>query len=357
MDSNIDQRSDIFSLGVIIYEMCTGRLPFELRDSPDGKIPDFTKPRGLISHYNPYVPERLDRIVEKALSIDPDERYDSSEILYEELSGIVPRSYWVMVKNVLGETVRKIRFILLKFVRRLIQDVAEKVKVLLPFFIEYKFLVFALLAVVGFWILFRPSVHFSIDTSLLQNIWSYIVFQNEAGWLSLALSILAFVIGVLNVMLIRRTRKVLGRPIVSQTTKGPSGTTASLKDATHHIAYAKLIVIEGSRTEAKFRLRGSLTKIGREPQFSDIPLYENAVSNPHCSIIYNEDRICYITDEGSTNGTWLNGAKLQPHQRYPLKSGAVIEVGCTKLMLKRLGGVTKPIVSPSSRRGPTKRVP
>jgi eukaryotic-like serine/threonine-protein kinase len=76
--------SDLYSLGVVLYEMLTGRVPFEV-DTPvdvptkhDEKPP---RPREV----NPKVPQNLDAIVMRLLARDPKDRYGSGNEVIEEL--------------------------------------------------------------------------------------------------------------------------------------------------------------------------------------------------------------------------------------------------------------------------------
>ena len=84
-----DARSDIFSLGVVMYEMIAGRLPFRGKTSVDvmhGVIHD--EPPALDG-----APQRLQQIVAKALAKIPSARYQSTEVLLEDLRGLVRSHY------------------------------------------------------------------------------------------------------------------------------------------------------------------------------------------------------------------------------------------------------------------------
>lgn len=73
----IDQRSDIFSFGCILFEAITGQRAFEGKDAIDSLNKIIREPVAPISDLNPLAPADLQRVVRRCLAKDPDQRYQT----------------------------------------------------------------------------------------------------------------------------------------------------------------------------------------------------------------------------------------------------------------------------------------
>src|SRR5262245_2413546 len=75
---NLDSRSDLFSLGVMLFEMATGERPFQ-GDTPISTLSSIVKdPAPVVTSVNPALPREFARIVRRLLAKDPERRYQTA---------------------------------------------------------------------------------------------------------------------------------------------------------------------------------------------------------------------------------------------------------------------------------------
>lgn len=82
--SRTDSRSDIYSVGVILYEMCTGRLPFDGKDTVSVAVMHLQADPRMPREINPAIPEGLEEIIMQAMQKDPVNRYqNAADMIYD----------------------------------------------------------------------------------------------------------------------------------------------------------------------------------------------------------------------------------------------------------------------------------
>ena len=84
-DREIDGRSDIYSLGVVAYQMLVGELPFQAPTVPGILMKHITELAPLVTDKRPDVPEDLAACVMRSLEKDPDDRWPTADALRRAL--------------------------------------------------------------------------------------------------------------------------------------------------------------------------------------------------------------------------------------------------------------------------------
>ncbi len=84
----LDARTDLFSLGVVIYEMATGVKPFAGQSTAELFVALLTKEPAPVSTVNPVMPAELDGIVAKLLVKEKEQRYQTAEQVLQDLEAV-----------------------------------------------------------------------------------------------------------------------------------------------------------------------------------------------------------------------------------------------------------------------------
>jgi serine/threonine-protein kinase len=85
---SLDERTDLFALGVVVYEMATGRLPFEGDTAAAVFDHLLNRRQPPLLTFNPTLPRSLEIMLDKALEKDPDRRYRSADEFLRDLREI-----------------------------------------------------------------------------------------------------------------------------------------------------------------------------------------------------------------------------------------------------------------------------
>jgi serine/threonine protein kinase len=88
LGAEVDRRTDIFSFGVILYELATGRHPFGVTDSMSTVARILEAEIASLIQFNPSVPKALDNLIRRCLMKKPDDRYANVRELQDQLAKV-----------------------------------------------------------------------------------------------------------------------------------------------------------------------------------------------------------------------------------------------------------------------------
>ena len=78
-------KSDIYSLGILMYELLTGKVPFKGDNAVEIAIKHMKDPIPSVCEFNPLIPQSVENIVLRACAKNPKNRYDSVTEMYSDL--------------------------------------------------------------------------------------------------------------------------------------------------------------------------------------------------------------------------------------------------------------------------------
>jgi len=94
----LDARSDIYAVGIVAFEMFTGKLPFQGRNAQEMMIARLRSQAIPIRQYRPDVPDPVEKALTKALQTNPDDRFTTAIEFSEALTGSVAPSGGLFAK-------------------------------------------------------------------------------------------------------------------------------------------------------------------------------------------------------------------------------------------------------------------
>ena len=90
--AKVDSRADVYSLGVMLYEMVTGHAPYEAETPLAVVLKHIQEPLPLPRSVRPDLPEEVERVILRAMAKEPDDRFQTAGEMVRALDGAVRAS-------------------------------------------------------------------------------------------------------------------------------------------------------------------------------------------------------------------------------------------------------------------------
>ena len=95
----VDGRSDIFSLGIVLFEMLTGQKPFTGEDMTSLMYDIAREKHPPARKINPKIPSVVEKIINKALEKDPKKRYQKAGQMADHLNQVIAKIHEIASKK------------------------------------------------------------------------------------------------------------------------------------------------------------------------------------------------------------------------------------------------------------------
>jgi pSer/pThr/pTyr-binding forkhead associated (FHA) protein len=328
MGQRLDARSDIYSLGIVLYQLLTGRVPFQ-GDTPAATFhAQTTQSPSPLRALNPRIPRALEEVVLRALEKDPARRYQSAGEFVQGLRTTIA-SYGLPSQPSSDAKPAEARV-----GYQSIQKPTQAPMSRTPTRASNSFRMVLAIALVG--LVGLTAILVRILTS---GAFPVGLFLLTAGMMAAT----GMAVG-----LIQRRQQTpppeMAPPSVAYASVGQQDITNAfsplrpaqadaatiMRRATDVAAF--LVVVNGPQRAQQLPFKGAAAAIGRDRSRCEIVLDDSIVSRQHARIELERDRF-YINDLGSANGTFVNGARVA---RQELRDRDEIRVGNTNLIFMQV---------------------